>query len=118
MTENYEGWQDLTEGMLICELCSKYYTLEEFYEHLREHSKEEVLILKKLSEKTKNMTSEQYRKFLANLECESYARVRRAKKQSLHDMKGRFSSFRKVSILPFLLIKKTFSLPMTSRNNY
>ena len=76
MTENYEEWQDLTEGMLICELCSKYFTPEEFYEHLREHSKEEVLILKKLTEKLKNMTSEQYRKFLTNLECESYARAR------------------------------------------
>jgi len=76
MTEKYEEWQDLTEDMLICELCSKYFTPEEFYEHLREHSKEEVLILKKLSEKSKNMTSEQYRKFLTNLECESYARAR------------------------------------------
>jgi len=76
MSKNNEEWQDLTAGMMICELCSKYYTPEEFYEHLKEHSKEEVLILKKLSEKSKNMTSEQYREFLTNLECESYARAR------------------------------------------
>jgi len=62
--------------MLICELCSKYFTPEEFYEHLKEHSKEEVLILNKLSEKTRKMTLEQYREFLTNLECESYREAR------------------------------------------
>jgi len=76
MSKNNEEWEDLTKDMIVCELCSRRYTPERFYAHLSGHTKEEVEILKKLSEKTKNMTSEQYRKFLTNLECESYARAR------------------------------------------
>jgi len=29
MTENYEEWQDLTEGMLICELCMELEDMED-----------------------------------------------------------------------------------------
>ena len=69
-------WIDLTEGMIICELCSRYYTPQSFYAHLSQHSKEEVELLRKLSQKTLGMTSEQYREFLLELECEAYRRAR------------------------------------------
>lgn len=76
ISKNSEEWVDLTKDMIVCELCSKCYTPEEFYEHLKEHSREEILILKELAKKTMNMTSEQYREFLTNLECESYREAR------------------------------------------
>ncbi len=72
-----EEWVDLAiESKIVCELCSRRFTEEGFYEHLKEHGKEEVLILKKLTMKTLNMTEEQYRRFILHLECESYARAR------------------------------------------
>ena len=69
-------WRDLTKGMIICELCSRYYSPESFYAHLSQHSKEEIELLKKLSQKSLDMTSEQYEEFILELECESYARAR------------------------------------------
>lgn len=50
MTENYEEWQDLTEGMIVCEFCSIQFSEEAFYLHLSEHTMEEVKKLKELAE--------------------------------------------------------------------
>ena len=69
-------WIDLTQGMIICEICSKRFTPERFFEHLKHHTTEELEVLKKLAKKTLSMTEEQYSLFLTNLECESYARAR------------------------------------------
>jgi hypothetical protein len=69
-------WRDLTEGMIIRELCSRYHSPESFYAHLSQHSKEEIELLRKLSQKTLGLTSEQYREFLLELECEAYRRAR------------------------------------------
>jgi len=69
-------WIDLTEGMLICELCSKYYSPESFYAHLWEHTREEIEVLKKLAKKTMSMTEEQYRDFVTHIEVEAYRRVK------------------------------------------
>lgn len=72
------GWRDLTEGMILCELCSRHYSPESFYAYLSQHSKEELELLKKLAKKTLNMTAEQYDDFIVNLEIETY----RSSKQS------------------------------------
>lgn len=69
-------WIDLTEGMVICELCSRYYSSESFYAHLSQHTKEEVEVLKKLAEKSMSMTEEQYRDFIVHLEIEAYRKAR------------------------------------------
>lgn len=56
--------------MLICELCGRQYSAEASYEHLSGHTKEEVEVLKRL--KTPEMTEEEYKEFLTNLELETY----------------------------------------------
>ena len=50
MTEDYEEWRDLTEGMIVCEFCSRKFSEEAFYLHLSEHTMEEVKKLKELAE--------------------------------------------------------------------
>ena len=65
---------------IICEICSRSYSQETFYEHLFEHSLEEVEVLKKLSERTKDMTPEQYEDFLVKLDFESFKRLRQSSK--------------------------------------
>lgn len=46
-----EEWVDLArESMIVCELCSRRFTEEGFFEHLKEHSEEEVEALKRLAE--------------------------------------------------------------------
>jgi hypothetical protein len=69
-------WRELTEGMIVCELCSRYYTPQSFSGHLSQHSKKDVELLGKLSQKTLDMTSEQYREFTLEPECEAYRRAR------------------------------------------
>lgn len=69
-------WIDLTEGMIICELCSRYYTPESFNAHLSQHSREEIETLRKLSQEALKMTAEEYKKFLRELECEAYRRAK------------------------------------------
>ena len=68
-------WIDLTEGLITCELCSTRFTPEGFYEHLKEHTKEEIEVLKKLAEKSMTMTEEQYRDFVVHLEVEAYRKT-------------------------------------------
>jgi hypothetical protein len=58
--------------MILCELCSRYYSPESFYAHLSEHTKEELEVLEKLAEKSMTMTEEQYRDFIVQLEVEAY----------------------------------------------
>jgi len=46
-----EEWVDLArESKIVCELCSRRFTEEGFYEHLSEHSMEEIEALKRLAE--------------------------------------------------------------------
>ena len=71
-----EEFEDLTVGMIICELCGRRFTPKGFYDHLSQHSREELETLKKLAETTINMTSEQYAEFLLELECEAYRRAK------------------------------------------
>lgn len=49
-----EEYVSLTEGYITCELCSRYFTEEAFYEHLKEHTKEEIKALKQLAELSLN----------------------------------------------------------------
>lgn len=64
-------WRDLAEGMILCELCSRYYSPESFYAHLSEHTKEELEVLKKLAKKSMSMTEERYQQFIVELEVEA-----------------------------------------------
>jgi hypothetical protein len=43
-------WIDLTEALIICELCQHSYSAKSFLEHLNVHSIEEVKALKQLAE--------------------------------------------------------------------
>lgn len=42
--------------MVICELCSKYMTLEDFYKHLSEETEEEIKLLLGIAKRALNMT--------------------------------------------------------------
>jgi len=70
--------RSLDSDLIICELCSRAMSPKLFYEHLSEHTIEEVQLLKKLSKKTMKMTTEEYKDFFRNLEIESYQRAKQA----------------------------------------
>lgn len=62
MTEHYD-----------CELCNRHFpTPDEFYKHLKLHSKEEVELLRKIALRKKNMTDDEIRTFNTNLAIEIY----------------------------------------------
>ena len=66
------------DDTIICELCSRGFSEDLFYQHLSRHTIAEVELLKKLSEQTMNMTSEEYKDFFRRLEIESYQQAQQS----------------------------------------
>ena len=73
------------QGMLVCELCSRSYTPEAFYNHLKEHTKEERSLLMELLEITKKMTPEEYNDFITSVEIEVYREAQKLRRESSSD---------------------------------
>ena len=66
------------DDRIICELCSRGYSEDLFYQHLSKHTMAEVELLKQLSEKTLHMSEEKYKDFFRWLEVESYQRAKQS----------------------------------------
>jgi hypothetical protein len=63
---------DLCKDCFVCELCYRYIDQDQFYKHLSEHTIKEVELLKKITEKSLNMTTEQYETFVRRFYVEKY----------------------------------------------
>ena len=75
MKNDSNDYIDLGKDLIVCEIHNRAYSPDEFWVHLFEHSREEVILLKKLTEKTMFMTTEDYNDFLRKLEFETCQKV-------------------------------------------
>lgn len=85
-TDPFDEYINIDRDLITCELCSRAYCPESFYEHLLEHTRDEVELLRKLSEKTRDMTTAEYDDFFLNLEVETYREVHTPK--NFHNSKS------------------------------
>ena len=81
MKNDTNDYIDLGKNLITCELCNYAYAPDIFSIHLSKHTRDEVILLKKLAEKTIKMTNEDYKDFLRKLEFVSYQIVLRNSNQ-------------------------------------